>query len=63
MRFTHGICDDPHHPEGWQEKTYAAHIAEMRRYYMTHVPKGMNKKQIERMSARQIEEMDDILSE
>ena len=39
------------------------HTADMRKYYMTHLPYGMTRKDIEKMDDFDLKRMSDILSE
>ena len=45
------------------ELTYAEHMKDMREYYLSHLPDGMIPEDINNMSDRELEDMDDIMSE
>ena len=52
------VTDDEGH-----ELTFKEYITDMRKYYMTHLPYGMTRKEIEKMDDFDLERMSDILSE
>ena len=46
-----------------RELTYAEHIKDLREYYLSHLPHGMSRTDITSMIDRELEDMNDIMSE
>ena len=46
-----------------RELTYAEHIKDLREYYLSHLPHGLSRTDINSMTDRELEDMNDILSE
>lgn len=43
--------------------TYKEHIEELRKYYLAHPPRGINRKRILEMSEEELEDMADVMDE
>ncbi len=46
-----------------RQQTYKEYIEELRKYYLAHPPRGINRKRILEMSEEKLEDMADIMDE